>query len=234
MVAQRHKRPPVRVLFLNSSVSGGGAGRALINMIRGFDPAEIESHVILPFDGVVGEGLREAGAQTHYYPLMPERFGKTSLRIPSFLRRPSIERLANFSLLPRGVRDLITYVQKTQADLVYANHLILSPGAVLLGHQMKIPVILHSREVLPDGVVSQLFCWLARRRPVQKVVCVSKVAAKAYKPSGKTEVLYDTIDCRTHPANVRPMLRAEYGLGKDQLVIGFMGRLVERKGVLFF
>ncbi len=221
---------PIRVLFLNSSVSGGGAGKALITLISGLDPARIESHVVIPFDGVVGERLRQVGATVHYHPYLAERFGKTYLPLPRFLKIASFERFLNIALFPKIIFDLRPLVRKLGIDLIYANHQIHVPVAIGLGRLTRKPVILHSREVL-TGFVGALFRWLGTSPAVKTVVAISNISANHYRPTGKTRIIFDALDLNALSEPVQPLLRKELGLSPDQKIVGFMGRLVERKGV---
>ncbi|MFH1018684.1 MAG: glycosyltransferase family 4 protein [Pseudomonadota bacterium] len=220
----------IRVLFLNSSVSGGGAGKALIPLISALDPKRIESHVVIPFDGVVGDRLREIGAVLHYYPFMAERFGRAYLPVPRFLRFGNLERALNIALFPKIIFDLRPLVRGLEIDAIYANHQIHVPVAIGLGRLTGKPVILHSREVL-TGFGGWLFRCLARSPAVKTIVAISRVAAKNYRPTGKTKIILDALDMDAYAAPVQPALRKELGLSSDRKIVGFMGRLVERKGV---
>lgn len=226
---------PVRVLFLNTSVSGGGAGKALIGLIKGLDPREIECHVVLPFDGVVGDGLRAAGATVHYLPLLPERFGKTYLPIPGFLkflRTATIESLLNIALFPYFICKMAALARRLKADLIYGNHMILFPIALGAGRITGRPVIIHGREILKEGSIGRwYFSWISRSSRLRKVICVSQATAKAYLHTGRTQVIYDGLDVDTYLRGITPCLRQELKLPPEVKVVGFMGRLVAWKGV---
>ncbi len=221
---------PTRILFVNSSVSGGGAGKALLTMIRGFDPKVIEAHIVLPFDGVVGKPLKEAGATIHYNSNLAERFGKTAMSLPCFLRIQILEKLANIFLFRKIAKDLANLADELDVDMIYANHLIHFPVCAMAGLWSGKKVILHSREWLSSFLEKLCFRFFARRKSVKKVIAVSKVSTKAYESTGKVEIVYDTIDGEDF-ADQTPLLRKEYGLDSKVFIVGFMGRLIERKGV---
>ncbi|MFH1262107.1 MAG: glycosyltransferase family 4 protein [Pseudomonadota bacterium] len=221
---------PIKVLFLNSSVSGGGAGKALVTMVSGLDRSKIEPHVVIPFDGVVGGGLRKTGAIVHYHRDLAERFGKTSLPLPGILRTESLERLSNILLFGKIARDLLPLVRNLGIDLVYANHMIHTPVAIGLGRFARKPVIVHSREVL-TGVAGSLFRWMASFPDVKKIVAISNLSARNYETLHKTRVIPDAIDLDSYRPPIEPLLRKEFGIGSDQKIVGFLGRIIEQKGV---
>lgn len=222
---------PCRVLFVNSSVSGGGAGKALLTMVRGFDPAQIQSHVVMPEDGVIGNRLREAGAKVYYNSLLAERFGRTAMPLPRFLRFPWLEKLANVVLFFKITWDLNRLARKLRTNLIYANHLIHFPVSATAGWLAGVSVVFHSREWLSSFPAKFCFTFFARRKSVKKVIAVSEVAAQAYRSTGKVQVVYDTIAGDDYATELKPLLREEYKISSDRFIVGFMGRVIERKGV---
>ena len=97
----------LRVLFVNTSVSGGGAGKSLITMLAHLDRARIEPTVLLPEAGTIGAALSGDPIETIYDPLVPERFGRTMLPgIPGWIMYPVSECAINLSLFPRFARSI--------------------------------------------------------------------------------------------------------------------------------
>lgn len=228
---QANSHPRTRVLILNSSVSGGGAGKQLIHLVKSFDRNKIKTIVVIPFDGVVGEALRDAGVEVRYHRLLPERFGTTYLKIPSFLRGPILERIINLCLFPSIIKDLKTVVRELNIDVIYGNHLIQFPIAIGLGRATEKPVIIHSREIVESKFENRLYKWLSSSPVVKKVVCSSQGSSRTYQSLGKNRIIHDCLAISDHIKNVKPCLRKEFNLSNEHLVFGFMGRLVEWKGV---
>ena len=224
---------PLRVLFVNTSVSGGGAGKSLATTLRHMDRTRIEPTVLLPEAGTIGAALAADGIDPVYDPLLPERFGKTRLSsIPRWAKNPITERAINLSLFPRFARHIAGVAEYRQVDLIHANHVILNQPCVSAGRLAKTPVVLHMRDI-----VSPLERWhfarLAAREPlVRKLICVSHAVASQYLETGKTEVIYNTVDLAHFDASrIAGRLRSGFGLCGEPLLLGFFGRLVRWKGV---
>ncbi|MCB0308451.1 MAG: hypothetical protein KDD48_03695, partial [Bdellovibrionales bacterium] len=66
----------MRVLFLNSCVNGGGAGRSLENYFKHMD-SHIEAHIVLPEKGVLGE-VFEQKARVWVIPEFVERIHRSA------------------------------------------------------------------------------------------------------------------------------------------------------------
>jgi len=203
----------------------------LINLVKSFDKTQIEVIAVIPFDGVVGEALRNAGAEVRYHRLLPERFGTTYLKIPSILRGPILERIINLCLFPRIIRDLKPVVEEQQVDVIYGNHIIQFPIAIGLGRATGKPVIVHSREIFESKFENWLYKRLASSPVVKKVICSSKGSSRTYQSLGKHQIIHDCLAISDHIRNVKPCLRDEYNLTGEHFVFGFMGRLVAWKGV---
>jgi glycosyltransferase involved in cell wall biosynthesis len=220
-----------KVLFINSSVSGGGAGKALIEHIKAFDHSKIEPHVLIPFDGVVGDHFRKVGTTVHYLPLLPERFGKTYLKIPSFMRKAWLESIINVTTFPYFIFKIARLAKRKGIELIYANHQIHFPVAIGAGRISGIPAVIHSREVTKGFWPRLYFSWMVKSSVLQRVFSVSKVSAELYAFTGKTEVVYDCIDMNKVKENADPELRKQHNIKQEETIIGYLGRIIERKGV---
>lgn len=230
-----HRRAPrpLRVLFVNTSVSGGGAGKSLVTMLKHLDRARIEPIVLLPEAGSIGASLAYDDIETLYDSLLPERFGRAKLPgIPGCLRNPVSERVINLSLFPRFARHIARIAQQREVDLIHANHVILNQPCVSAGRLANTPVVLHMRDIVSPPERWH-FARLAAREPlVRRLVCVSRAVAAQYLATGKTEVIYNTVDLEHFDASgVAGRLRSDFGVPDEQLLLGFFGRLVRWKGV---
>lgn len=223
-----------KILFVNSSVSGGGAGKALIYLLRALQKDQVQSFVVVPSDGVVGQLFREAGAKLDYIPTLPERFGKTQFQMPSIIRWQWLQSFINILMMPYFAWKVAKVAKKQQVDLICSNHQILVPICVMAGYFSGIPVAIYSREYLEEFKAKFFFKWVASLRVVKKVFSVSKVSGELYNGMDKLQLLYDCYDFNDFGGALpQANFRAQYNIPKDMFVYGFMGRIIERKGVDF-
>lgn len=221
-----------KILFVNSSVSGGGAGRALVYLVRALKRENIESIVALPFDGVMGEHLKNAGASFRYIPSLPERFGKTQFTLPSFIRFGWVQKIINVLLMPYFAVRVAYIARKEKVDLICSNHQFHVPICAMAGYISRIPVAIYSREYLQESNAKIIFRNLASMNVVKRVFTISHVAGKIYQGMDKLELLHDSYDFNEFEQEFpEPHFRKDFNVSPDAFVFGFLGRIIERKGV---
>lgn len=201
----------LRVLQVVLDLEAGGLERLVADLVRRFDPATIESHVLaLRFLGRYAEGLEGVAALHTGRPLPP-----WSMIYPG----PLIEQ----------IREIAPDVVHTHSGVWYKGSL----GARLAG----VPAIVHTDhgrqhpDPWADRIVDR---WAARR--TDRVIAVSEVlgaqlARTVVTDSSRIRVIINGVDTslyRIRESNGR--LRTELGLSPDTPLIGSLGRLDHIKG----
>lgn len=223
-----------KILIVNSSISGGGAGKALIYLLRSMDPKQIEAHVVIPSDGVIGEEIKKMNVPVHYFSMLPERFGKTQYEIPEIFRKKWIQRMLNVVLMPYFAYRIAKLAKKLDVDAICSNHQYHIPICVGAGYLSGKSVIIYSRDYVEGFWAKLCFRILAKAGPVKKIFAISKMAGKLYANMPKLTVLSDCYDFdQFGEITLKPLLRKEFGISNEKFVFGYMGRIVERKGVDF-
>lgn len=221
---------PTRALFLNSCISGGGAGRSLLAYLDQH-PAEIDPIVVLPAPGVIAERLTH-GEAVVYIPELLER-----IQSP---KRGAIDRIAGLNVafgaaaLRRAAQQLIRLVDERRPDVIYCNHMLAKPVGAYVGAKTATPVVFHARNIHDWPVEKQFFQGLARLDCVKTIICNSHASAAPYAAVApdKVHVVYNFIDLeRFTRARVVPALRRDLGLAQDAIVIGYLGRIIGWKGI---
>ena len=92
---------PITVLFLNSCVHGGGAGRSLDALLRVPDP-RIRPIVAMPEPGVIAARL-EGAARLAFVPEFVERLSRSPYAWPDRLGVPWAHLPSNGYALPRSL-----------------------------------------------------------------------------------------------------------------------------------
>ena len=223
-----------KILFVNSSVSGGGAGKALIYLLRALQKDHVESVVVLPADGVVGETIRNNGTAIRYLPWLPERFGKTQFSVPAYMRFKWVQSFLNIFLMPYFAWKVAKIAREENVDLICSNHQFNVPVSVAAGYFSGKKVAIYCREY-PEGFKARYFFrHVAELDVVEKVFTISNVSGELYNGLDKLELLYDSYDFNDFGSHMpEPTFRKQYNIPGDKFVFGFMGRIIERKGVDF-
>jgi glycosyltransferase involved in cell wall biosynthesis len=219
-----------RVLFLNSCIHGGGAGRSLTAY---FDqrPAQIEPIVVLPAPGVIAERLRH-GEEIVYVPEFLERIQTTNRKPVDDI--PGVNIAFGAGTLVKAAQKLIELVQEKKPDVIYCNHMLAKPVGAYVGARTGTPVVFHARNIHDWPVEKQFFQRLAKLDCVKSIVCNSRSSAAPYAEVApdKVHVVYNFIDLTSFDrARAVPALRKELGLADDAVVIGYLGRIIGWKGI---
>lgn len=219
---------------MNSSISGGGAGKALIYLLRSMDQTLVQAHVMIPADGVIGDEIKAMGIPVHYFRMLPERFGKTQYTIPSIFRKKWIQRTLNVALMPYFAYRIAKLAKKLDVDAICSNHQYHIPICVGAGYLSGKSVIIYSRDYVEDFWPKLCFKILAKASPVKKIFAISKVAGQLYQGMPKLTVLSDCYDFEKFgEGSVDHQLRKQFEIPPDRFVFGYIGRIVQRKGVDF-
>ena len=207
---------PARVLFLDHTPAVGGAELVLATHIAALDRSRF-TPVVACTDTVpmLLDLYRDAGAEVHVLP-MPQ------------LRRASPMVLIAWWRASRVLRSLL---RRLQVDLIVANTSRAAYIASLARVGTGVPLIWWVRDFLFGDLVFRLLSRSARR-----LICVSAAIRDHYGGRGNPRFAvvhvgspFDDELTRVTDADVRAE-RARWGFTDNDVVVGFMGRLVEEKG----
>jgi glycosyltransferase involved in cell wall biosynthesis len=208
--------PVKRVLFVDHTPFIGGAQLVLVEHIRHIDRTEFEP-VVACTNAVprLTEAFREAGAEVHQIPMGRLRTGN-----PLVLARwlHSAWRLRR--LIRREAIDIV--VTNTSRAAYVASVAVPGTGAAL---------VWSVRDFLYGSRIFHLLEGVPR-----KIVCVSDAVREHYDGLGdpKFETVYvgSSLHRRLERVTAAQIAaeRARWGIGPEEVVVGFMGRLVADKG----
>jgi glycosyltransferase involved in cell wall biosynthesis len=221
-----------RVLFLNSCVNGGGAGRSMQAYLEHAD-SRIEAYLVAPEPGIIVPKLKNL-AGVFYVPEFVERIHRCAYPWVGRIGWRWLHVVANLFGLPRSMFKIIKIARELKPDLLYCNHMLANPVGAFVGWRTGIPVVFHARNIHVAWVGRKFYYFLAGRKCVKRIICNSLASSLLYREytEEKVRVVYNFVDLtKFDRSTVEPCLRKELKLPKDALVIGYIGRILPKKGI---
>jgi glycosyltransferase involved in cell wall biosynthesis len=231
-------RDPVRVLFVNDTARNGGPGRSLQSLLVNLDPARFHRTVLLPRPGPIADALRDAGAaerilfEPSWVENVFEPWGRPVERCD--LDAPWPIRGARFAgNIARMARALGRLAREARRhDVIHCNGTIAGFVGGLASVATGVPALWHVRYTSLPPAARPLHDWLATRRAIRHIVCVSRPAAALFPDvQPKVSVIHNGVDLRAWEQGItRGQLRASLGLSPDAVIVGAHGRVLRKKG----
>ena len=213
-----------RILYLHAGAEMYGADKVLLELIKGLDPQEFEAHVILPNDGVLVEALRQIGAKVSVldYPILRRKY---------FNPKGILEYLKSYR---RYSQKIVQYVRENGINLVHNNTTAVLEG-IYLKRKVKLPLIWHVHEIIVKPKAISDFINFLMGRYADTIVTVSNAVANHVKKSrfvknDQVQVIYNGVDNAVYHEMDANTAREQFGIAKDSLVIGMIGRVNAWKG----
>ena len=194
----------LRVLAIAQAGEPGGAELALLRLAPALTAEGIELELAVPAEGGVARRARELGLRVHELPLGPLRRGGWPRAVLAWPRARAL-------------------VRRVRPDAVWLNGVVPQRIVPALG---RTPAMLHLHDLIGHTPAQ----WRRRGfwRTVRVVACASDAVARAAERAGAP-----TDRLRTLPVPVEAVEPAPQPTWADgRPVIGFVGRIEPRKGVL--
>lgn len=202
------------VLQIISDTNIGGGGRSLLNYLSCQDREHFASHVVLPRRSALKAPIQELGVPIHEIDAMADR--SMDWRAVAPLRQV-IQEVAPDLVHTHGSMSGRIAARLCGKKVVYTKHCAFAPGAVL----GSAPGRLAGRVMdacFSDGVI-------AIGPSAREVLLQSGV------PQGKIYEFLNGVAPVNKPApEERDALRADYGFGPEDFVLGILARVEEYKG----
>lgn len=239
-MTSRNRKPesvhkPVKALFLSACGGAGGAGQSLFYLLKHIDRTLVEPLVVMPPSGTIRQRLQDQGIRTISSPRLRERFHERRLRG----RGPWVMPL---SYVRNGwdsiifVLQLIRIVRSEAVGIIHCNHMMVKIMGIIAGLVTGRPVVLHCRTIYGGAPERLLYTSFAALPPVKQIIAVSQAAADNFRRlKRKVSVVYNGIDLEEHdPERQAGRLRDELQIPAGTKVVGFVGRVVQWKGIHIF
>jgi glycosyltransferase involved in cell wall biosynthesis len=194
----------LRVLAVAQAAEPGGAELALLRLVPALAAEGVELELAVPGEGGVAHRARELGLRVHELPLGPLRRGGWPRAVLAWPRTRAL-------------------IRRTRPDVVWLNGVVPQRLVPALGGT---PAMLHLHDLLAHtpGQWRRASFW----RAVRVVACASDAVAQAAERSGAPRDVLRTLPVPVEAVEAAP--RPAWADGSP--VIGFVGRIEPRKGVL--
>ncbi len=209
----------MKVLYVNHTATVSGAERSLLDLL-GALPSEVSAMLAAPA-GTLSDLARERGV-----PLRPIRGTAGSLRLHPLHTPRALAEMAIAALQVRRASASF------EADIVHANS--IRAGIVCALARLETPTVVHVRDCLPPGRVSQATMRLIASTATVVVTNSQYTArwARTVAPNSRTEVLYNAVDLTRFDQKLidRAAARASIGVSGPTLLLGVVAQLSPWKG----
>lgn len=205
------------VLAVDTGEGLGGGQEVLLTLLGRLDRSRF-SVVLAANAGPLAEEAARAGVEVITIRMPELRFGGRGLRPAAPLSVRSVGRALSRAAKRSGVR--VFHGNGKRAG-VYA-----AAGA----EATDLPLVWHCHNV-HRGASERIYAGRMCRR-ASGIVCVSEAAASALPCRSRADVVPNGVDpSRFDPAATGDAIRSEWGIPRDALVVGTLGRLDPAKGI---
>jgi len=213
-----------RILFINPAGYIGGAEKSLIDLVTGLPRERFHNLVVILGPGPLAGELNRQGIDAREI-LLPPTLLNLSRRKNNWLKIPGLP----FQIMPT-LNRLLRLIREESIDIIHTNGLKAHLLGCLLSAISRRPLIWHFRDYPTGKIYIQLFRVFARVFPTI-IIANSRAVKERLGSLAKIKVIYNGIDteCFKECGEI-PSPREEFGLRRDDLVIGAIGYFAPLKG----
>ncbi|MGO5013608.1 glycosyltransferase [Niallia sp. Sow4_A1] len=181
----KSKEEKIKVIFLDHSGTIGGGEKSLLDILRFINKEKYDPTLVCFEDGhLVERASKIEGVNVYVIPF--------SKKVLSFNRDvKSILQLLSVVHLIKPSVQLIRYIQKSNAQIIYTNSMKAHFVGILVGKMTFKKVIWHVRDILEDGFNKKLFVLLSTF--TDEIICISNAVSNQFKKNKKVRIVYNGI-----------------------------------------
>jgi glycosyltransferase involved in cell wall biosynthesis len=197
---------PVICFITNSAGDWGGASRVLFTNLRLLDRDRLTPLLLLPKPGPIEDELRRQGIRYAIWGPLAEP--------------------GNPLAYLRGLARAWRFFRRERVAAIHLNGTFFwRPAELLAARLLRIPFVAHYHVIIRKPGPTLRHCRAA--------ICVSRYTAEQSLPASLPKpVIYNSISLARFDAG--HSLRAQLGIGADEVVVAFLGQVREIKGVADF
>jgi len=213
------------ILFVSHSAELNGAERMLLQILKNIDRQKFHPYLLLPESGPLGDEAKEIGVEEEIVPF------KWWITEKSKIWRQPFSWLWNTGSVLRVLRIL----KRRKVALVFSNSSVAFSGAIA-AKMKRIPHLWSIHEILGGKnpllhfffgkrMLVRLISWLSSR-----VIVNSSASQQAFKTDSKVQRIYNGIEINHKIDRPEESLRQEFGLLRDDFILGVVGKIYKEKG----
>ncbi|MBE7548644.1 MAG: glycosyltransferase family 4 protein [Planctomycetia bacterium] len=224
-----------KIVFISHASDLYGAPRCLLELLKKIDTNKYVPIIIFPADGPLINRINTLGIPTY---IIPRKFSH-DIPFVNGVFVSILNKLKNIKCIIRYVLKLTLFIFKQKPDLIYVNTLAhCSP--LIASKILRIPILLHMHEpksyVSYNSIGGKLRSFAVLYLPNQ-FICVSKATKNLLIDKGipdkKITVVYNGVNTEEFKPfeEMRQKKRKELGANDANVLVGFIGQIVSRKGI---
>ena len=221
------------ILFINHSIRDGGPGRSLLYLLKHFDFENFNVHVLLPSKNIFSETIERENLQVNQIVNgnFPENLKKQNFNLNGKqINLLPLDILINIFRLIYLLFSFRKTLKRHNIDIIYCNGTLAKFFGALLGTIYSVKVIWHVRNIQQNFILKYLINQFSNYNCIKKIICVSIATQNQFKSKIKTVVINNGVDTEEYNlSKINKLLRKEYGIPSEKIIIGTAGRVVPRK-----
>ena len=203
------------ILYLHNESIMGGAEISLLNLVKGLNKKLFIPHFTCSKEGPFIDELKKIKIT------------------PDFVQFPGI-RWPNPVQIYNTVRNLIDIIKKRQINLIHSNQPRSNLFGAIAAKIKSVPIVWHERCLERGRFDSDnIFSFLPDR-----IICNSSAVRNRFtkeKIDTKIKTILNGVDLREFDPELNGrVIRKEFNIGEDELIIGTVGRIDPEKGYEYF
>jgi glycosyltransferase involved in cell wall biosynthesis len=224
----------IKIAFIEEDSGIGGAEVNLFYLLMGMDKDIFCPTVIVPYKGPLTERLEQMGIKYHIIPRV--KFISTSVYIFGTKVFNPFAVLYDFFVFLPTILKLNNYLKSERINVVHTNSMLAHIYGAIAAKIAGVPCIWHMQDIVDPrmafGFAGRAINLLGNILPT-KIVSVSNAVGEMFKDKSaqKVRVIYNGTDIeKFSPQTDGTLIRREFNIADNEMVIGMVGRLTEWKG----
>ncbi len=224
----------IRIAFIEHDAGIGGAEVNLFYLFNGMNGNRFRPLVVVPYEGPLTRRLREMGVE--YRLVRQVKFISTSTFIFGRKIFNPLAVLYDILVFIPTVWRLQRLLKGERIHVVHTNTIFSHVYGALAAKLAGVPCVWHIQDIVDPkmalGLVRKALVFLGGILPC-KIVVVSNAVGAMFngRSAAKVRIVYNGADTERFSPDVDgSVIRREFNIAEDELVIGMVGRLTQWKG----